>query len=36
MSQGLKLVVSGHAQHYGLMMAAGVLIAMAIALFARQ
>jgi multicomponent Na+:H+ antiporter subunit D len=35
-SQSLKLVVTGHAQHHGLMMAAGVLIAMAIALFARQ
>jgi multicomponent Na+:H+ antiporter subunit D len=35
-SQSLKLVVTGHAQHGGLLMAAGVLIAMAIALFARQ
>jgi hypothetical protein len=35
-SQSLKLVVTGHAQHGGLLMAAGVLIAMAIALFTRQ
>jgi multicomponent Na+:H+ antiporter subunit D len=36
LSQRLKMVVTGHAQHGGLLMAAGVLIAMAIALFARQ
>jgi multicomponent Na+:H+ antiporter subunit D len=36
LSQSLKLAVTGHAQHYGLMMAAGVLLAMAIALFARR
>jgi multicomponent Na+:H+ antiporter subunit D len=36
LSQGLKLVVTGHAQHHGLMMAAGVLIAIALALFARR
>jgi multicomponent Na+:H+ antiporter subunit D len=35
LSQSLKLVVTGHAQHHGLMMAAGVLIAVAVALFAR-
>ena len=35
LSQGLKLAVTGHAQHHGLMMALGVLIAMAIALFAQ-
>jgi multicomponent Na+:H+ antiporter subunit D len=34
-SQSLKMVVSGHAQYYGLMMAAGVLMAIAIAMFAR-
>ncbi len=33
-SQRLKVAVTGHAQHYGLMMAAGVLMAIAIALFA--
>jgi multicomponent Na+:H+ antiporter subunit D len=32
-SRGLSIGVSGHAQHYGLIMAAGVLIAIAIALF---
>ena len=34
-SQSLKMAVTGHAQHYGLMMAAGVLVAIAIAMFAR-
>ena len=34
-SQSLKMAVTGHAQHHGLMMAAGVLMAMAIAMFAR-
>jgi multicomponent Na+:H+ antiporter subunit D len=34
-SQSLKMVVTGHAQYYGLMMAAGVLMAIAIAMFAR-
>jgi multicomponent Na+:H+ antiporter subunit D len=34
-SQSLKLAVSGHAQYYGLVMAAGVLMAIAIAFFAR-
>jgi multicomponent Na+:H+ antiporter subunit D len=34
-SQSLKMVVSGHAQDYGLMMAVGVLMAIAIAVFAR-
>ena len=34
-SQRLKMVVTGHAQYYGLMMAAGVLMAIAIAMFAR-
>lgn len=33
-SRGLSVAVSGHAQHYGLIMAAGVLVAIAIALFA--
>ena len=33
-SQRLKLAVTGHAQYYGLMMAAGVLMAIAIAMFA--
>ncbi|MGH9659579.1 MAG: Na(+)/H(+) antiporter subunit D, partial [Bryobacteraceae bacterium] len=32
-SQGLKLAVSGHAQHYGLIMAAGILAAIAVAVF---
>lgn len=32
-SRGLSIAVSGHAQHYGLIMAAGVLIAIAIAVF---
>ena len=35
MSQRLKFGVTGHAQYYGLMMAAGMLMAIAIALFAR-
>ena len=34
-SQSLRMAVSGHAQYYGLMMAAGVLMAIAIAMFAR-
>ena len=34
-SQSLKMAVTGHAQYYGLMMAAGVLMAIAIAMFAR-
>ena len=34
-SQSLKMVVTGHAQYYGLMMAAGVLMAILIAMFAR-
>jgi multicomponent Na+:H+ antiporter subunit D len=34
-SQSLRMAVSGHAQYYGLMMAAGVLMAIAIAVFAR-
>ena len=29
------MAVTGHAQHYGLIMAAGVLVAIAIAVFAR-
>ena len=33
-SQNLKMAVTGHAQYYGLMMAAGVLMAIAIAMFA--
>jgi multicomponent Na+:H+ antiporter subunit D len=33
-SRGLSRAVSGHAQHYGLIMTAGVLAAMAIAIFA--
>ncbi len=33
-SQRLKMAVTGHAQYYGLMMAAGVLMAIAIAMFA--
>jgi hypothetical protein len=33
-SQGLSGAVSGHAQHYGLIMTAGVLAAIAIAIFA--
>ena len=36
MSQRLKMLVTGHAQYYGLLMAAGVLMAMAIALLARR
>ena len=32
-SRGLSLAVSGHAQHYGLIMAAGVLAAIALAVF---
>jgi multicomponent Na+:H+ antiporter subunit D len=34
-SQSLRITVTGHAQYYGLMMAAGVLMAIAIAMFAR-
>jgi multicomponent Na+:H+ antiporter subunit D len=34
LSERLKLAESGHAQHYGLMMAAGVVIAIAFAVFA--
>ena len=34
-SQRMKMAVTGHAQYYGLMMAAGVLMAIAIAIFAR-
>jgi multicomponent Na+:H+ antiporter subunit D len=34
-SQILRMAVTGHAQYYGLMMAAGVLMAIAIAMFAR-
>jgi multicomponent Na+:H+ antiporter subunit D len=34
-SQSLKMAATGHAQYYGLMMVAGVLIAIAIAMFAR-
>jgi hypothetical protein len=32
-SQGLRVGVTGHAQHYGLIMAIGVVIAIAIAVF---
>ena len=35
-SQRLKLAVTGHAQHYGLLMAAGVLMAIAIAIVAGR
>jgi multicomponent Na+:H+ antiporter subunit D len=35
LSQGLRLAVSGHAQHYGLLMAAGVLAAIAMAVLTR-
>jgi multicomponent Na+:H+ antiporter subunit D len=34
-SRGLSVAVTGHAQHYGLIMAAGVLVAIAIAIFSR-
>jgi multicomponent Na+:H+ antiporter subunit D len=34
-SQGLRMAVSGHAQYYGLIMAAGVLVAIALAIFGR-
>jgi prolipoprotein diacylglyceryltransferase len=34
-SQNLKSTASGHAQYYGLMMAAGVLLAIAIAVFSH-
>jgi hypothetical protein len=33
LSRGLRLGVSGNAQHYGLIMAAGVLVAIAFAIF---
>jgi multicomponent Na+:H+ antiporter subunit D len=33
LSRGLSVAVTGHAQHYGLIMAAGVLVAIAIAVF---
>jgi len=33
LSEGLRITVSGHAQHYGLIMAIGVLIAIAFAVF---
>jgi hypothetical protein len=33
MSQSLRTKVSGHAQYYGLIMAAGVLAALALAVF---
>jgi hypothetical protein len=32
-SRGLTLAVSGHAQHYALIMAAGILAAIALAVF---
>jgi hypothetical protein len=31
LSQSLRVAISGHAQHYGLIMAAGVLMALALA-----
>ena len=34
-SRILKTVASGHAQHYGLMMAAGILVLLALAVFAQ-
>jgi len=34
LSQRLKTLVSGHAQHYGLIMAAGLLALLALAMFA--
>ncbi|MSO56758.1 MAG: Na(+)/H(+) antiporter subunit D [Acidobacteria bacterium] len=34
-SESLRMTVSGHAQYYGLLMAAGVLMAIAIAVFSR-
>jgi multicomponent Na+:H+ antiporter subunit D len=33
LSQGMRVAVSGHAQHYGLLMAAGVVAAIALAIF---
>jgi multicomponent Na+:H+ antiporter subunit D len=33
LSRGLRIAVSGHAQHYGLIMAIGVLVAIALAIF---
>jgi hypothetical protein len=35
LSQGLRTAVSGHVQHYGLIMAAGVLAVIALAVFGR-
>ena len=35
LSGGLRTAVSGHTQHYGLIMAAGVLAALALAVFGR-
>jgi hypothetical protein len=35
LSQVLKTVVSGNAQHYGLMMAAGILALLVLAIFVR-
>ncbi|MCH8968332.1 MAG: Na(+)/H(+) antiporter subunit D [Planctomycetes bacterium] len=35
LSRILKTVASGHAQHYGLMMAAGILVLLALAVFSR-
>ena len=35
LSESLRMTVSGHAQYYGLLMAAGVLMAIAIAVFSR-
>ena len=35
LSQVLKTVMSGHAQHYGLIMAAGILALLALAVFAK-
>lgn len=35
LSRGLSITVSGHAQYYGLLMAAGVLAAIALAVFGR-
>jgi hypothetical protein len=35
LSQALKTVVSGNAQHYGLMMAAGILALLVLAILVR-
>ena len=35
LSRILKTVASGHAQHYGLMMAAGILVLLALAVFSQ-